>query len=58
MLTISNKHKVELIRVTNRRVKEKMKPIIAADYNLGMFGIDRSDQMLSYYQGLRKTVCW
>ena len=35
-----------------------MKPNIVADYNLGMPGIDRSDQMLSYYQGIHKTVCW
>ena len=35
-----------------------MKPNIVADQNLGMPGIDRSDQMLSYYQGIRKTVCW
>ena len=55
---ISNKHKSELVRVTDRRGKEKMKPNIVADYNLGMFGIDRSDQMLSYYQGLHKTVRW
>ena len=56
MLTISNKHKAEFVRVTNRRGKEKMKPNILAEYNLGMSGIDRSDQMLSYYQGLRKTI--
>ena len=35
-----------------------MKPNIVADYNLGIPGIDRSDQMLSYYQGIHKTVCW
>ena len=35
-----------------------MKPNTVADYNLGMSVIGRSDQMLSYYQGLRKTVCW
>ena len=56
VLTIPYKHKAELARVTNRRDKEKMKSNIVADYNLGMFGVDRSDQMLSYYQGLRKTV--
>lgn len=58
MSTISSKHKAELVRVTNRRSKGKMKPNIVADQNLGMPGIDRSDQMLSYYQGIRKTVCW
>ena len=58
VLIISNKHKSELARVANRRGKEKMQPDIVADYSLGMSGIDRSDQMLSYYQGLRKTVRW
>ena len=51
---ISNKHKAELVRVTNRRGEEKMEPNIVADYNLGMSDIDRSDQMLHYYQGLVK----
>ena len=46
------------MRATNRWGKEKMKPNIVGDYNLEMSGIDRSDQMLSYYQGLRKTVRW
>ena len=58
MLAISNKLKAELVHVINRRGKETMKPNIVADNNLGMSGIDRPDQMLSYYQGLRKTVRW
>ena len=35
-----------------------MKPNIVRDYNNGMSGIDRSEQMLSYYQGLRESVGW
>ena len=58
MLTISNKYKAELEHVTNRRDKEKMKASTVTDYNLGMSGIDRSDQILPYYQGLRRTVRW
>lgn len=35
-----------------------MKPNIIRDYNQGMSGIDRSDQMLSYYTALRNTIRW
>ena len=38
--------------------KEKEKPNIVRDYNDSMSGIDRSDQMLSYHWGLRKTLRW
>ena len=58
VLTITNKHSVEMVPVKNRRGEVKMKPNVIRDYNNGMSGIDRSDQMLSYYQGLRKTVRW
>ena len=33
-------------------------PNILHDYNDGMAGINRSDQMLSYYPGLQKSVRW
>ena len=56
MLKISNKSKSRLVRVTNRRGKEKIKPNIVADYNLERSGIDRSHQIFCYYQGLCKTV--
>ena len=56
VLKISNKSKARLVRVTNRRGKEKIKPNIVADYNLEMSGVDRSHQIFCYYQGLRKTV--
>ena len=58
VLTITNKHKVEMVQTANRRGQEKMKPNVIKDYNHGMSGVDRSDQMLSYYQGLRKSVRW
>lgn len=56
VLKISNKSKARLVRVTNRKGKEKIKPNIVADYNLEMSGVDRSHQIFCYYQGLRKTV--
>ena len=47
-----------MVKVSNRRGKEKMKPNIVRDHNNSMSGIDWSDQMLSYHSGLRKTLIW
>ena len=58
VLTVSNAHNPEMVKVSNRRGNEKMKPNIVRDYNNSMSGIDRSDQMLSYHSGLRKTLRW
>ena len=58
VLTISNMHRVEMVEVRNRNGKVMMKPNIVRDYNAGMSGVDRSDQMLSYYSALRKTIRW
>ncbi|XP_037032190.1 piggyBac transposable element-derived protein 4-like [Bradysia coprophila] len=58
VLTISNMHEVELVDVPNRNGKISTKPNIIRDYNLGMGGIDRADQMMSYYSSERKTVRW
>lgn len=58
VLSISNMHAVEMVEVSNRNGKISMKPNIIRDYNNGMSGIDRSDQMLSYYSSLRKTIRW
>ena len=54
VLTISNAHNSEMVKVSNRRGKEKMKPNIVQDYSNSMSGIDWSDQRLS----LRKTLRW
>lgn len=58
VLSISNMHAVEMVEVCNRNGKISMKPNIIRDYNNGMSGIDRSDQMLSYYSSLRKSIRW
>ena len=58
VLMISNKHIVEMVEVTNKRGIPKQKPNVVRDYNLGMSGIDRSDQMISYYDSLHKTIRW
>ena len=47
-----------MVPVANRRGEEWPKPNIIQDYNNVMSGTDRSDQMLSYHSGLRKTVRW
>ena len=48
----------EMVEVSNRRGKKKMKPNIIRDCNEGMPGIDWADQMVSYYDCLRKTTRW
>ena len=58
MLTISNKHSVEIVPVPNKRGQLTIKPNIVCDYNNDISGVDRFDQMLTYYQGLRKCIQW
>lgn len=58
VMVISNMHNPKLVETTNRRGQMKIKPNIVKDYNLGMSGIDFSDQMLSYNSSLRKTKRW
>ena len=58
VLTISNAHKPEMVVVSNKNGKMKKKPNIVRDYNDGMSGVDRSDQMLSYNTALKKSLRW
>ena len=51
-------HTVEMVETTNRRGQKKSKPNIVKDYNAGMCGIDKADQMILYYDSLRKTIRW
>ena len=53
--TISNMYAVEMVETTNGRGQKKQKPNIVKDYNDRMSGIDKVDQMISYYDSLRKT---
>ncbi|XP_057292564.1 piggyBac transposable element-derived protein 4-like [Hydractinia symbiolongicarpus] len=55
---ISNAFIPELVETVNRHGKSRQKPNIVDIYNHNMSGIDRSDQMLSYHSGLRKTIRW
>ena len=56
VLTISNKHSVKMVPVPNKSGQLTTKPNILRDYNIGISEVDWSDQMLSYYQGLRKCI--
>nr|XP_039256060.1 piggyBac transposable element-derived protein 4-like [Styela clava] len=38
--------------------RAKIKPVVVQDYNDNMAGVDKSDQMLSYYSFERKTKRW
>ena len=42
----------------SRGAHSKIKPAVVLDYNKYKTGVDRSDQMLSYYTFSRKTVKW
>jgi hypothetical protein len=42
-------------RKTNTEIK---KPYAVVQYNKFMKGVDRADQLLSYYSVLKKTVKW
>ena len=56
MLTISNKHSVEMVQVPNKHGQLTIKPNIVCDYSNDISGVDQFDQMLTYCQGLRKCI--
>ena len=49
VLIIRNKHSMEMVNVTNWRGESKSKPNVSRDYNNGISGIDKADQMILYY---------
>lgn len=53
---ISTEFKNNLILTKNRNGKEQFKPEPISNYNRFMSGIDRQDQMHSYYPFTRKTI--
>ena len=58
VLTNSNGHTPQIATVTNRLEIENQKPSIVRDDNHSMSGIVRSDQILSFHSGLRKSLRW
>lgn len=55
---ISTCHKHKMIKINPKRGAEKCKPQCVLDYNAHMSGVDRADQMMSYYSSPRKTIKW
>lgn len=58
VLTISTKHNASFKEVKSKNGKLVNKPSTIVDYNCNMLGVDRSDQMISYYSSPRKTLRW
>jgi len=58
VMYISTEFKNNLIFSKNKKGKEKLKPEPIANYNKSMSGIDRQNQMNSYYLFSRKTIRW
>lgn len=55
---ISTEFKNNMVVSTNKRGHNKTKPEPIVNYNKFMSGIDRQDQMQSYYPSTRKTIRW
>lgn len=58
VLTISTTHSLELKPVANKRGQLILKPEMVIKYNQFMSGVDRHDQMLSYYTCEHKNMRW
>lgn len=53
---ISIQQKVDFVEVTDKFGRKKIKPNIIVDYNNNMSGVDRADEMISYYPTPRKCL--
>jgi|UniRef100_A0A2S2Q116 hypothetical protein len=58
VICITTNHKPTIILSKNRYGREKLKPLEIVKYNEYMSGVDRSDQMISYYSCPRKSAKW
>jgi len=58
MLSTTHAGKIADSGKRNRRGECVKKPDCVLDYNAHMCGVDRLDQLLSYYSPLRKTLKW
>lgn len=58
VLMISSTHGPKMTDVVTRRGTAVRKPVMVVAYNTHMGGIDRSDQMISYYSTPRKSLRW
>lgn len=55
---ISTEHENEMTEFIDKRQNIKVKPLPIVKYNAFMSGVDRADQMLSYYPCEHKTIRW
>ncbi|KAG5866929.1 hypothetical protein JTB14_019776 [Gonioctena quinquepunctata] len=55
---ISTEFENNMIEIETRRKEKVNTPLPIVQYNKYKSGIDRQDQMLSYYSAERKTICW
>jgi hypothetical protein len=56
---LTTAHEDLLVEATSSRGTHcKIKPAAVLDYNKYKTGVDRSDQMLSYYSFVRKSIKW
>jgi hypothetical protein len=55
---LTSAHQDETVEAPSSRGTHKIKPTTVLDYNKYKTGVDRSDQMLSYYSLERKTIKW
>lgn len=58
VLMISSEFENDMVEVTNRKGQTKIKPLAISKYNQYMSGVDKQDQMMSYYPCERKTIRW
>lgn len=58
VLCLTTAHHPTLAEARNRYNQIRRKPVEIIEYNKFMSGIDRSDQMISYYSCPRKTIYW
>lgn len=58
VMMISTRHNAKFVEVPQKFGKPKLKPSAVADYNRYMGGIDKADQLTSYYTTPRKTIRW
>jgi len=58
VLGISTEWTADMVDTQNKRGDKKKKPLPIIKYNDYMSGVDRQDQLLSYYPCERKTLRW
>lgn len=58
VICITTKFQPTMIDTVNSYGKQQRKPKEISEYNLNMSGVDRADQLTSYYSCPRKSVRW